>query len=170
MGRGDADDATSRPFGGLPVAGARHNRPARPLSDLIFARKPRRIVPHEFVLEAIASVSPVTRPMFGCLAVYIEDKIVFILRDKQDSLGDNGVWLATTADHHASLRREFPHMRSIQVLGKAVTGWQVLPVDAPDFEEAAFRACELVLAHDPRIGKVPKEQPSSRSRVKKRRR
>ena len=33
-------------------------------------------------------------------------------------------------------------MRSIQVLGKRVTGWQVLPVDAPDFESAALRACE----------------------------
>jgi hypothetical protein len=46
-------------------------------------------------------------------------------------------------------------MRSIQVLGKPVTGWQVLPVDAPDFESAALRACELVLAGDPRIGNIP---------------
>lgn len=28
-------------------------------------------------------------------------------------------------------------MRSIRVLGKKVTGWQVLPADAQDFEEAA---------------------------------
>jgi hypothetical protein len=47
-------------------------------------------------------------------------------------------------------------MRSIQVFGKEVTGWQVLPADAPDFEEAALHACELVIARDPRIGKVPK--------------
>jgi len=52
------------------------------------------------------------------------------------------------------LRREFPNMRSIQVLGKPMTGWQVLPVDAPDFESAALRACELVLAGDARIGKI----------------
>jgi hypothetical protein len=42
------------------------------------------------------------------------------------------------------------------VLGKAVTGWQLLPADAPDFESAALRACELVLRQDPRIGKIPK--------------
>jgi hypothetical protein len=30
-------------------------------------------------------------------------------------------------------------MRSIQVFGKMVTGWQVLPADAKDFEEAALR-------------------------------
>jgi hypothetical protein len=68
------------------------------------------------------------------------------------------VWLATTAEHHRSLSREFPNMRSIQVFGKDVTNWQVLPVDAPDFEEAALRACELVVARDPRIGKVPNKR------------
>jgi hypothetical protein len=118
--------------------------------------KPRRkAVPHPFVLDAIVALSPTTRPMFGCLAVYVENKIVLILRDKRDESADNGVWLATTEDHHDSLRREFPNMRSIQVLGKGVTGWQVLPADAPDFEEAALRACERILARDPRIGKAP---------------
>jgi hypothetical protein len=117
--------------------------------------KHRKPIPHAFVLDAIATLSPYTRPMFGCLAIYVKDKIVLILRDKPTNTADNGVWLATTQGHHQSLRREFPNMRSIQVLGKQVTGWQVLPVDAPDFESAAVRACELVLAGDPRIGKIP---------------
>ena len=93
--------------------------------------------------------------MFGCLAVYVKDKIVLILRDKPKSTADNGVWLATTQEHHQSLRGEFPTMRSIQGLGRRVTGWQVSPVDATDFESAALRACELVLAGDPRIDKIP---------------
>jgi hypothetical protein len=96
--------------------------------------------------------------MFGCLAIYVEDKIVLTLRDKPSYEADNGVWLATTVEHHESLRREFPSMRSIGVLGKEVTGWQVLPASAEDFEESALRACELVLARDPRIGKVPGER------------
>lgn len=114
----------------------------------------RKSVPHEFVLEALAGLDPWTRPMFGCLAVYIGEKLVLILRDKNKSTADNGVWLATTEEHHKSLRREFPSMRSIQVLGKEVTGWQVLPADSADFEEAALRACELIAAKDSRIGKV----------------
>jgi hypothetical protein len=121
-----------------------------------FAIKARKAVPHEFVLEALASVSPRTNPMFGCLAVYVREKIVLILRDKPDHAADNGVWLATTHDHHDSLREDFPNMRSIQVLGKKVTGWQILPVDAPDFEESAMRACELIMGRDPRIGKIPR--------------
>ncbi len=68
---------------------------------------------------------------------------------------DNGVWLATTREHHDSLRGEFPNMRSIGVLGKAVTGWQLLPADAVDFEESAMRACELIASGDVRIGKIP---------------
>ena len=134
--------------------------------DASLLPKHRKPIPHAFVLDAIATLSPYTRPMFGCLAIYVKDKIVLILRDKPTNTADNGVWLATTQEHHQSLRREFQNMRSIHVLGKAVTGWQVLPVDAPDFESAALRACELVLAGDPRIGRIPGARTSkSRSRA-----
>ena len=132
----------------------------------------RKSVPHEFVLEALGSVSFSTRPMFGCLAIYVADKIVLILRDKPTHISDNGVWLATTEEHHAALRRDFPNLRSIGLLGKKVTGWQILPANAPDFEEAAMRACELVVAGDPRIGKVPERRrkgPAIRTKKPKRR-
>lgn len=132
----------------------RRKTPSLPPDDT-FAPKPRKAIPHEFVLEAVAAVAPWTRPMFGCLAIYVGNKIVLILRDKRGPDADNGVWLATTVEHHESLRREFPTMRSTRIFRKQVTGWQVLPADAPDFEEAALRACELVVARDPRIGKVP---------------
>jgi hypothetical protein len=141
-----------------------------PMGGSPFAVKQRKIVPHEFVLEAIASLSPETRPMFGCLAVYVDDKIVLILRDRGDQTQDNGVWLATTEGHHESLRLLFPHMRSIQAFGKEVTGWQVLPADAPDFETAALQACELIVARDPRIGRVPGTRPASEPTRERRRR
>jgi hypothetical protein len=145
------------------MSAPRRNTPLRPLDDVLFTGKQRKTVPHDFVLEALAALSPGTRPMFGCVAVYVEEKIVLILRDRREGTADNGVWLATAEVHHESLRREFPNMRSIQIFGKKVTGWQVLPVDAPDFEEAALRACELIAAKDPRIGKVPKVRRSSAS-------
>ena len=135
--------------------------------DSLLPVRVRKPVPHEFVLEAIASLSPYTRPMFGCLAVYVRDRIVLILRDKPTSAADNGVWLATTEEHHSSLRREFPNMRSVRVLRKPVTDWQVLPADAPDFEATALRACELLLAGDPRIGRVPGERTSKNKRPSK---
>jgi hypothetical protein len=141
---------------------------ALPPDDSLFTGKKRKPVPFEFVLDALSALSPRTHPMFGCLAVYVREKIILILRDKPSSPADNGVWLATTVEHHESLRGEFPKMRSIKLLGKAITGWQVLPADAPDFEESAMRACELVLARDPRIGKVPGARPAAASRSRKR--
>ena len=64
-----------------------------PLEDTPFAVKQRKPVPHEFVLDAMVPLSPETRSMFGCLAIYVQDKIVLILRDKRDGTADNGVWL-----------------------------------------------------------------------------
>ena len=133
------------------------------VEDDLLAIRPRKPIPHAFVLDALAPASPDTRPMFGCIAVYLGEKIVLALRDKRDdTAADDGVWLATTKEHHASLRRELPCMRSIRVFGAPVTGWQVLPVEADDFEQAAMRACELILAGDVRIGKVPKPRTPKR--------
>lgn len=143
------------------MAKRQQSKPGHASRDPFLGDRQKKKIPYEFVLDALSELSPWTRPMFGCLAVYVEDKIVLVLREKPGPSPDNGVWLATTCEHHDSLRREFPSMRSIEVLGKEVTGWQVLPSDAPDFEEAAMRACELVMARDPRIGKVPKSRKTS---------
>jgi hypothetical protein len=149
------------------MAKARRDAGFLPLEDALFRAKTRKPMPHEFVLDAIAELSPRTHAMFGCLAVYVGEKIVLILRDRPKFPDDNGVWLATRHEHHTSLRSEFPNMRSIRLLGKAVTGWQVLPADAHDFEEAALRACDLILAGDPRIGKVPASRRASSAKAKK---
>ncbi len=145
-----------------------HGKNRKALDDDAFVARPRKRVPYEFVLDALIAVSPWTRPMFGCLAVYVGDKIVLILRDKSGTPADNGVWIATTQEHHESLRHEFPNMRSIRVLRRKVTGWQVLPAEAADFEEAALRACELIVGRDARIGKVPGSRRGASAKAKKR--
>ncbi len=143
----------------------RSNPAFLPPDDRIFTLKQRKAVPYAFVMDALADLPTETRTMFGCLAVYLGDQIVLILRERRDPPADNGVWLATTAEHHESLAREFPSMRSIQLFGNKITGWQVLPADSPDFEQAALRACELIAARDPRIGKVPKSRRKSIART-----
>ncbi len=143
----------------------RSNKTFLPPGERILQLKQRKAVPHAFVLDALADLPTETRTMFGCLAIYLGHKIVLILRDRRDPPADNGVWLATTEEHHQSLAREFPSMRSIQLFGNKITGWQVLPADAADFEHAALRACELIIARDPRIGKVPKSRQKSVART-----
>jgi hypothetical protein len=122
-----------------------------------------RPVPYGFVLDALARAQPVTRAMFGCVAVYVGERIVLALREREDHPADNGLWIATTHDHHASLGQEIPGLRSVGLLGKAPTAWQCLPGSHPEFESLALQVCALVLANDPRIGKIP---PARRSRAR----
>jgi len=140
----------------LPMPKSRRSRASFTAPDEIVVK--RKDVPHEFVLDALNELNPWTRHMFSCLAVYVEEKIVLALRDRPNYTDDNGVWIATTIDHHKSLKRELPNMRSIGVLGKDTTGWQILPADASDFEESALHVCQLILKGDPRIGKIPKNK------------
>jgi hypothetical protein len=134
--------------------------------DALFAaRTPAKKVPFDFVLAELEDLGPYTRPMFGCTAVYVDERIVFILRDKKRPRADDGVWVATVREHHASLRKELPGLRSITVLaGGGVTGWQVIPAESEAFEETVLHACALVVRGDARIGKVP---ASRRKRAKK---
>ena len=115
------------------------------------------VIPFDFVLEQLFSREPRVRPMFGCHAIYVGDKIMLILRNKAgEHEDDNGIWISTKTEHHASLKNIFPSMRSIQVLGNGVTKWQILPADADDFEESAMKVCDLILKGDLRIGSIPK--------------
>src|ERR1700733_1397051 len=79
------------------------------------AVKQSKPVPHAFVLEAMGALKLETRRMFGSLAVYVGNKIVLILRDRPGDPADNGVWIATTEEHHLRLRRELPKMGSIRL-------------------------------------------------------
>ncbi|MCH8317316.1 MAG: hypothetical protein IIA88_02270 [Bacteroidetes bacterium] len=115
-------------------------------------------IPFDFVLDYLYPKVPEVKPMFGCYAVYINEKIIFILRNREEYPEDNGVWLATTKEHHESLGKDFPSMRSIKAFGPGVSGWQVLPCSSDEFESSVILACELVLKEDSRIGKTPKSK------------
>jgi hypothetical protein len=117
--------------------------------------KTQRTIPFNFVLENLHSASPVVKPMFGCHSVYIGNKIVLALRDKDDE--DSGVWIGTTNEHQESLKKDFPSMRSIKIFGPGTSGWQILPKDADDFETSVNHLCDLILKNDSRIGKIPKK-------------
>lgn len=124
-------------------------------------------IPFDFVLEQLYSVNVEIRPMFGCFALYVRNKIVLILRKRNTSTKDNGVWLATSKEHHASLKRAFPSMRSIKVLGGKESNWQNLPADADDFEEMAIKACEMILHGDDRIGRETRNKRAKKVVKKK---
>lgn len=123
--------------------------------------KPKPKPPYPFLLEALAPLHPEVRRMFSGFAVYIGDKIVCMLRDHLKSPQDNGVWLVlseNTAPGDRSLRRDFPSIRKIELLGGAIGHWLLIPSDGPDFESEAQRMCELLLRNDGRLGRIPKSR------------
>src|SRR5262245_57194136 len=101
-------------------------------------------IPFSFVLERLLPLKPEVRRMFGCHAVYTGDIIVLVLRQRADHPEANGVWVATTMEHHASLKKSLPSLRSVYLLsdGVAETNWQMIPVESESFEEEVINACE----------------------------
>jgi hypothetical protein len=113
------------------------------------------------VVEALAPLEPEVRRMFSGFAVYVGDRIVCMLREHAKAPRDNGVWLVLAegvdpAD--AGLRREFPSLREIAMLGGKISHWLVIPSDGPTFEEEALRACERLLRRDGRFGRIPESR------------
>ena len=129
----------------------------------------RRTAPYPFVLEALYPLGPEVRPMFSGLAVYVDDRIVLMLRDSPKKPADNGVWLvfsesANLAD--SGISRDFPSIRDIELLGGKIAHWRLIPADSPTFESEALHACELLLKGDRRFGRIPqsrKSKPRKRS-------
>ncbi len=116
---------------------------------------PKKRPPFPFVLDELAPLDPVSRAMFGAIAVYVGERIIFILRDKGPADADTGVWVAFESDQLPALRKLLPRLEGIEVFGDAVSGWKKLAASSPEFEEDVLAACALVLRGDPRIGKVP---------------
>lgn len=96
---------------------------------------------------------------------------MFITRKKPSHEDSNGIWIATSHEHHESLKKEFPYLESVHVLneGKGETGWRLLHENANDFESSAIRLCELIKAGDERIGRIPKpkKKKSGKTSLKK---
>jgi hypothetical protein len=110
--------------------------------------------PFRFVLEEILPIRPTLRQMFGFTYVYLGEKLLLSLRDSVKQPRFNGVWLYTQAEHIQSLRAQFPLLPRRCFWKSGKNGWVILPSEIEDFEEYAFRACELILRGDQRVGRV----------------
>ena len=129
-------------------------------SALMIGASQRRPIPFPFIIEELESLRPRVRSVFGFTHVYLEDKLLFSLRDAATRPGSNGMWLYTTTEHAGSLAKEFPDLPRRQIWRSGKKAWIVLASRLPDFEEHAFRACELILRGDQRIGRQSRRMPT----------
>lgn len=118
----------------------------------------KKNIPFDFVFDYLVPLDVKVKPMFGLFALYINEKIVLILRQRKEYPGTNGVWIATTREHHESLKHDIPSLRSIDPGSDSMaeTEWQLIPADADDFENSVIKACDLIKHGDLRIGRIPK--------------
>lgn len=117
----------------------------------------KKTIPFEFVFDYLLPLDVTIKQMFGLFALYINEKIILILRQRKEFPDTNGVWIATNKEYHKSLKNDIPSLRSISTYsdGATETEWQLIPVDIDDFEYSVIKVCELIKHGDPRIGRIP---------------
>jgi hypothetical protein len=72
-----------------------------------------------------------------------------VRREKEDM--QKGVYVATTVDHIESLKTDFPSAE-FEMLKEGKV-WIFVSENLAEFEAYVVRACELISAGDPRIGR-----------------
>src|SRR5262245_42762718 len=121
------------------------------MTDIYKSKKP---LPFPFILDQVISLRPTIKRMFGFTYVYLEDRLLFSLRESSKHRSSNGMWLFTTTEHLESLRNEFRQLSRHYRWRSGNKGWVILPSKLEHFEEYALKACELILSGDRRIGRV----------------
>src|SRR5581483_12324899 len=108
-----------------------------------------KAVPFDFVFDYLPR-NVVTKPMFGMYYIYLNKKIVLILRKASRNLDMNGIWVATAKEHHQGLERDIPALANFVLdSGKMHdSDWRLIRHDHDDFEEAAIKVCELIAHGD----------------------
>ena len=102
-------------------------------------------IPFDFVIEQLYSRHPQVKPMFGAHGVYVDNKIVCILRDKESYPNDNGIWIASPRANHENLIKLIPGLRKIEMFAQNASDWLLIPAEDQDFETYANVFCGLVL-------------------------
>jgi len=119
-----------------------------------FSAKPQ--TRFQFVLDELSPIRPAIKRAFGFTYVYLDERLLLSLRDSSRQPQYNGVWLYTDAEHLESLRKEFSQLprRCFWRSKKSGSGSVILNSGLEEFEEYTFKACELILEGDQRIGRV----------------
>jgi hypothetical protein len=110
--------------------------------------------PFPFVLDELQPIRPTVKRAFGFTYIYLDDKLLCGLRDSDKMPSTNGLWLFTTTEHVDSLGREFPDLPKRYLWRSGKKAWVILAARLESFEEYAFKACELMVNGDRRVGRV----------------
>jgi hypothetical protein len=52
-------------------------------------------MPFDFILDYLLPIETTVKPFFGMFAIYYREKLLLILRERNNQPGMNGIWIAT---------------------------------------------------------------------------
>lgn len=110
-------------------------------------------IPYDFVLRYLYPVRPRIKKMLGCYALYVNKKLLLLLRDRENQPEFNGVFVATQPEFFDNLQNEIHVSNMIFDIDGVAHTWIFLSEDLADFDEKVKKTCELIKAKDERIGK-----------------
>lgn len=111
-------------------------------------------LPYDFILEYLPQERLETKKMFGHRCLYFDGLMVMFMICKEGHI-DNGICIATSAEHIPTLKKDIKSLRHLEAYGEEATGWRLIPADSENFESDTEKACKLILKKDLRIGREP---------------
>ncbi len=114
----------------------------------------KQATPFPFVIDELVSIRPTIKRAFGFTYLYLDERLLCGLRNSPKQPSSNGMWIFTTTEDIESLAKEFPQLSRRYLWRSGKNAWVVLPSRLAEFEEYAFKACELILNGDRRIGRT----------------
>jgi hypothetical protein len=116
-------------------------------------------IPFDFVFDYLPA-GIIVKKMFGMHYIYLAKRILLILRRSDKQPAWNGIWIATSTEHHQSLKAGIPELGPFVLDdNERHSNWLFLDDDAEDFEGAAIKVCELIMHGDPRLGRLTEKAP-----------
>lgn len=110
-------------------------------------------LPYDFILKTLYPVRPRIKKMLGCYALITGEKILMMLREREQQPEFNGVFIATYPEFYEALQKEIHTSRMEFDLDGMENSWIFLSEDLTDFKEKVMKSCEMIKAGDERIGK-----------------
>lgn len=109
-------------------------------------------VPYDFILQLLYPIRPTIKKMFGCYGLYHNKRLLFLLREREERIEFNGVFIATQPQYFDALENEIHISRMEFDLDGTAHSWLFLSEDLADFDEKIALTCNMVKAGDERIG------------------
>lgn len=110
-------------------------------------------VPHSFILSFFYPVRPAIKKMLGCYGLFVNKKLVMLLRERDNQPEFNGVFVATQPEYFDALSNELHSSNMDFDIDGAEYTWIFISEDLDDFKEKVKKAAEMIKNGDERIGK-----------------